>query len=215
MDVAILHQNGWGSTIVEDTAFPDVTARLAGRLRALRQDQRLTIEELAARSGVGRATISKIERGECSPTAVVLNELSIGLGVLLPALFSDSGNEEPRRHDPVSRREDQPVWLDPETGYSHRTLTPASGPGWLQLSEIEFPANARVTFGNACGAQYVQQQIWILDGELQIRLGKQRRRLAAGDCMTMTLDQPISFRNPGKRRARYLVAIHADRKGGR
>lgn len=72
-----------------------------------------------------------------------------------------------------------------------------------------------MTFGNAYGALYVQQQIWILDGELQMRLGNERRRLAAGDCMTMTLDQPIRCRNPGKRCARYLVAMHADRKGGR
>jgi transcriptional regulator with XRE-family HTH domain len=159
--------------------------------------------------------ISKVERAECSPTAVVLNKLSIGLGVLLPALFADAGPEEPRRHDPVARREDQPVWLDPETGYARRTLTPASGPGWLQLSEIEFPAKARVTFSNAYGEQHVQQQVWMLDGELQIRLGTLRRRLAAGDCMTMALDQPITFHNPGKRRARYLVAIHTDRKAGR
>lgn len=200
---------------MESRTLPDVTTRLSARLRALRQDQRLTIEALAERSGVSRATISKIERAECSPTAVVLNKLSTGLGVLLPALFSDASGPEPRRQDPVARREEQPVWLDPETGYSRRTLTPASGPGWLQLSEIEFPVKARVTFSNAYGEQNVHQQIWMLDGELQVSLGRLRRRLAAGDCMTMTLDQPITFHNPGKRRARYLVAIHADRKAGR
>lgn len=196
---------------MDTPAFPNVTARLAARLRSLRLDHRLTIEELAARSGVSRAMISKVERRECSPTAVVLNKLSIGLGVLLPALFSDAGYEEPRRHDPVARRKDQTVWLDPETGYSRRTLTPPSGPDWLQLSEIEFPAEARVTFENAFGDQKVQQQVWMLEGELRILLGKQRRLLAAGDCMTMTLDQPITFHNPGNRSARYLVAISADR----
>jgi transcriptional regulator with XRE-family HTH domain len=200
---------------METQRLPDVTTRLAARLKSLRHDQRLTIEELAARSGVGRATISKIERRECSPTAVVLNKLAIGLGVLLPALFPDGGDRESRRHEPVARRKDQPVWRDPETGYSRRTLTPSCGPVWLQLSEIEFPAGARVTFENAFGEQRVQQQIWMLEGAMQILLGKQRRLLSKGDCMTMTLGEPITFHNPGKHGARYLVAISADRQGMR
>jgi transcriptional regulator with XRE-family HTH domain len=200
---------------MENQRLPDVTTRLAARLKSLRQDQRLTIEELAARSGVSRATISKIERRECSPTAVVLNKLAIGLGVLLPALFPDAGDRESRRHEPVARRKDQPVWRDPETGYSRRTLTPSCGPGWLQLSEIEFPAGARVTFENSYGDHQVQQQIWMLEGELQILLGKQRRMLSKGDCMTMALGEPITFDNPGKRTARYLVAINAERMGNR
>jgi hypothetical protein len=64
-----------------------------------------------------------------------------------------------------------------------------------------------VTFENSFGAVQVHQQIWMLAGLMELRLGKETAQLGAGDCMAMTLDQPISFHNPGKREARYLVAV--------
>jgi len=187
----------------------DVNERLARRLSQLREEYGLTIEALSDRSGVSRAMISKIERAECSPTATVLNKLAIGLGVLLPSLFGPTGFAEPRlqQRDPVVSRKGQAEWRDPDTGYSRRTLTPSTAGQPLQLSEIRFPAGARVTFENAFGGAAVYQQIWMIDGLLELRLGKELAALRAGDCMAMTLDRPITFHNPGSKDARYLVAI--------
>jgi uncharacterized cupin superfamily protein len=77
----------------------------------------------------------------------------------------------------------------------------------MQLSEIRFPAGARVTFENAFGELTMHQQIWMIEGSLELRLGNELTPLGPGDCMAMTLDQPITFHNPGKKEARYLVAI--------
>lgn len=187
----------------------DVNERLARRLVELREERGLTIEALAARSGVSRAMISKIERAESSPTATVLNKLAIGLAVLLPALFTPDGHAEPRlqQRNPVVSRKGQPEWRDPETGYTRRTLTPATAQQPLQLSEVHFPAGKRVTFENAFGAHSVHQQIWILDGHMDIHLAGETSHLKPGDCMAMKLDSPITFHNPGSKAARYLVAI--------
>jgi transcriptional regulator with XRE-family HTH domain len=185
----------------------DVDQRIARRLGELRTERGLTLEALAARSAVSRSMISKIERGEVSPTAVVLNKLAIGLGVLLPTLFGYSVQGPPRPLHPVARLKDQQRWKDPDSGYQRRTLTPPGVPHNTRLSEIHFPPAARVTFENAFGRNAPQQQIWMLKGEMSITLGDTRRRLAAGDCMAMTLDAPITFHNPGRTMAHYLVAI--------
>jgi transcriptional regulator with XRE-family HTH domain len=187
----------------------DINERLARRLAQLREELGLSIEQLADRSGVSRAMISKIERAESSPTATVLNKLSIGLGTLLPNLFGPESYAEPRlqQRDPVASRKGQPEWRDPDTGYRRRTLTPATAAQALQLSEIHFPPGARVTFENAFGDARVVQQIWMLEGSLELRLGREASQLKSGDCMAMTLDRPITFHNPGKKDARYLVAI--------
>lgn len=175
----------------------------------MREDRGLSIDELAEHSGVSRAMISKIERAESSPTATVLNKLSTGLGVLLPTLFGPVSYAEPRlqRRDPVASRKGQPEWRDPDTGYRRRTLTPSTAGHAMQLSEITFPPGARVTFENAFGGSAAQQQIWMLDGHMELRLGKELTALRPGDCMAMSLDRPITFHNPGKMEARYLVAI--------
>lgn len=187
----------------------DITERIARQIYQLRDERGISTEELADRSGVSRAMIYRIESGQASPTAVVLNKLAIGLGVLLPTLLGPGDYREPRlnlRH-PVASRKAQGTWQDPDTGYQRRTLTPSTASSPLQLSEIHFPAGARVTFENAYGDARVHQQIWMLAGQMEIRLGKQIANLRSGDCMSMTLEAPITFHNNGEKDARYLLAV--------
>lgn len=187
----------------------DINERIARRITQLRDERGLSIDELGVRSGVSRAMIYRIENGKSSPTAVVLNKLAIGLGVLLPSLLGPSSHREAglQQRNPVASKRAQVEWQDSQTGYRRRTLTPATAGQPLQLSEIRFPAGAKVTFENSFGAMQVHQQIWMLSGLMDLRLGKEVTHLGAGDCMAMTLDQPISFHNPGKTEARYLVAV--------
>src|SRR5262245_13987007 len=91
----------------------DLHQRLAGRVRELRAARGLSLDALAGRSGVSRSMISLIERGECSPTAVVLEKLSRGLNVVMASLFQGSNGAARAPTGPVARREDQPQWRDP------------------------------------------------------------------------------------------------------
>ena len=193
----------------------DINAHIARRLRERRDELGFTIAEVAVRSGVSRGMISKIEREECSPTATVLNKLAIGLGVLLPTFFGPASYREPRLHqrNPIASRKGQVEWKDPESGYRRRTLTPSTAKQSLQLSEIHFPGGAKVTFENAGGAVLAQQQIWMLEGHMELLIGDELCHLGAGDCIAMTLDCPITFRNPGAKAARYLVAISSAKAG--
>ncbi|CAA9452388.1 MAG: Transcriptional regulator, Xre-family with cupin domain, partial [uncultured Rubrobacteraceae bacterium] len=59
----------------------------------MRRERGLTLEELAGRSGVSRAMISKLERGEKNPTLVVAAKVAEGLGITLSQLM---GIEERR-----------------------------------------------------------------------------------------------------------------------
>ena len=68
-----------GRSIVEDVS----SGRLGERVRALRRERGWTLELLAERSGVSRAMISKLERGEKNPTLVVAARVAEGLGVSL------------------------------------------------------------------------------------------------------------------------------------
>src|SRR5207248_7145413 len=93
----------------------DLNQRIAERVRGLRAAQGLSLDALAGKSGVSRSMISLIERGESSPTAVVLEKLAAGLGVALASLF-DAPADARAPHGPVARRDDQPQWRDPASG---------------------------------------------------------------------------------------------------
>ena len=181
----------------------DVNARLARRLRALRDERGLSLEALAARSGVSRSNISLIERSESSPTAAVLDKLAAAFGVTLGSLFEDAPSQE-ARPSPLARAADQAAWTDPESGYVRRNLSPTL-PSALQLVQVIFPAGKRVAYDSA--ARDVDQQIWMIEGAMELTVGRERWRLEAGDCLAMRLDRPIVYRNPTRKRARYLVAL--------
>jgi transcriptional regulator with XRE-family HTH domain len=91
------------------------------RIRKLRLEKGLTLDDLAEASGVSRAMISRIERAEASPTASLLARVCAALGLSLSTFFADDG----RQASPISRRRDQQIWRDPETGYLRRAVSPA------------------------------------------------------------------------------------------
>jgi transcriptional regulator with XRE-family HTH domain len=183
----------------------DITSRLARRVRELRDAKGFTLDALAERSGVSRSNISLIERGQSSPTAAVLDKLAAGLGVTLASLFEDDASPaaEP---SPVARLAEQPVWTDPASGYVRRNLSPAARSP-IQLVHVVFPAGQRVAYESGPREVEIHQQVWIIEGVMEVSVGREQWRLKRGDCLAMRLDGPIVYRNPTRKPARYLVAL--------
>jgi transcriptional regulator with XRE-family HTH domain len=193
----------------------DVNQRIAAHVRDLRARQSLSLDALANKSGVSRSMISVIERGESSPTAVVLDKLAVALGVTLPSLFDGPKTAAELPKGPVSRREDQPRWQDPASGYIRRNVSPASVAQPMQIADVHFPAGARVAFETGARDARVHQQIWLLKGTMDITIGNERHRLHEGDCLAMQLDRPTMFHNPTRKPARYAAIIASKTSSGR
>ncbi|HYU14660.1 MAG TPA: XRE family transcriptional regulator [Candidatus Acidoferrum sp.] len=192
----------------------DINERIARAVRSLRAERGLSLDALATRSGVSRSMISLIERGESSATAVVLDKLATGLSVPLARLFDAS--PRPAEPAPLSRRADQPLWRDPESGYVRRNVSPAGHPSPIQIVEVSFPPGARVAYETGARDVKMHQQVWVIDGTIQIGVGDEPpATLQRGDCLAMRLEQPIVFHNPGRRPARYMVVIVAEPIGSR
>jgi len=187
----------------------DLTARMAERVRELRAARGLSLDALADRSGVSRSMISLVERGESSPTAVVIEKLAAGLGVTMAAVF-EAPSAVAATSGPISRRSDQPLWRDPASGYVRRNVSPAGVAQPMQIVEVEFPPRARVAFETGARDVRIQQQIWVLEGTIDITVGDDRHRLREGDCLAMQLDRPTMFHNPTRRPARYAVVMASD-----
>jgi transcriptional regulator with XRE-family HTH domain len=185
--------------------------RIAERVQTLRAERGLSLAALAARSGVSRSMISLVERGERSATAVVLDKLATSLGVSLAALFDPPAPASgKRRSDPVARRGAQLAWRDPASGYVRRNVSPPGARQPMRIVEVEFPPGAHVAFANGGRDRRAHQQVWVLDGSMEITVGSERHRLRAGDCLAMDLDRPTTFANPTARPARYAVVIASE-----
>jgi transcriptional regulator with XRE-family HTH domain len=189
------------------TTGSDINARIAGRVRALRAELGMTLDGLAAKSNVSRSMLSLVERGESSPTAVVLEKIAAGLGVSLATLFEDARAAA----SPVSRPADRTSWRDPQSGYVRRNISPASFPSPIQIVEIVLPAGARVAYETGARDVSMHQQIWVQQGSLEVTLGRVTHRLAEDDCLAMRLDAPTAFRNRTRKPARYIVIVASER----
>lgn len=167
----------------------------------------MTLDTLAVKCDVSRSMISLVERGESSPTAVVLEKISAGLGVPLATLFDDSSASA----NPVSRRDDRTPWHDPQSGYVRCNISPANCPSPIQIVEVVLPAGARVAYETGARDVSIHQQIWVQEGSIEVTLGSVTYRLAEGDCLAMQLNEPTAFRNRTRKPARYVVIVATER----
>lgn len=181
----------------------DINDRIARRVRKLRSEKALSLDALAERSSVSRSMISRVERGEASPTAALLEKIATGLGCTLASLFDDAAAAS----SPVSRAADRTFWRDPESGYRRRNISPAGFPSPIRIVDVHFPAGATVTFENGAGGKRVAQQIWVQTGAIEVTVGDVTHRLEADDCLAMSLDAPVTFRNRTRKDAHYVVVL--------
>ena len=178
----------------------DPVHAIAARLKHEREARDWSLSDLADRSGVSKAMISKVERGEASPTATVLGRLSGAFGLPLSVLLA-LAEQAPDR---LVQHREQPVWHDPETGYMRRAISPSGSA--VELVEVSLPPKVRVPYPASAFA-FQQQQIWILAGELEFLEGELVHYLAKGDCLLLGPPADCVFFNPTNEPAHYLITL--------
>jgi len=183
----------------QDSVTIDI--RLAARLSELRQEQGWSLEELAERSGISRATLSRMERGDTSPTASLLGRLCTAYGRTMSRLLAEIENDPPQ----LMRRLDQPLWTDPETGFRRRTVSPPAHGYRAELMAGKLPAHAAIAY-DAPSIPGLEQHIWMLAGLLDLTLDSVTHRLATGDCLRFRLFGATRFSCPGPEAASYVIA---------
>jgi len=183
-----------------DTIVDDTAALLAQRIRLERDLRNWSLADLAERSGVSKAMISKIEREEVSPTAAILGRLAAAFEMTLAALLLKAEGI-PR----LSRAGVQKTWRDPATGYVRKQVF--SRPDHpLELVEVELPPGQKVSFP-AWSYAHIRQIVWVRKGQLVITEGEIRNELNPGDCLGFGPPSAVSFINEGRGPCSYVVAL--------
>ena len=178
-------------------------SRIAEGLKKQRESLSLSTAELAVRSGVSRAMVSKIERQEVSPTAALLGRLCNGLGITLSSLIASAeGTVDP----PIARAEEQPVWRDPDTGLVRTMVSPANTGSRMELVHIELPCGAEVRY-DVMQQPHYDQHVVVLQGKLSMKFGNEEFELSVGDCIRSRFDVAHAFANRGRSPCKYLVII--------
>jgi len=173
---------------------------LAKHLEYIRSLHGLSLQEVAIKSGVSRATLSRIERGETSPTANILGKLcstyKMSMSRLLLALESDAP-----RHISF---DNAAKWRDPESGFTRVALSPPAENYTTELAWGELPEGADLTYDNP-PMEGLEQHIVVLKGQLHLTFNSTQFEVNTMDCVALKLHGSSRFRNLGPGNAEYLI----------
>jgi transcriptional regulator with XRE-family HTH domain len=176
--------------------------RLAARLRLLRIARRWSLDELSTLSGVSRASLSRIENREVSPTASVLGRLAGAHRTTVSRLLADIEGDAPA----LVRRDKQPEWVDPATGFRRRTVSPPSLDFDCEVLSCELPTGARIDYPLPPRLG-LEHHLYLMNGALELAVEGVVHRLRAGDCLRYKLMGPSRFVAIGRRAARYVLVL--------
>ena len=168
-------------------------ARTPARVAARRS---WSLDELSALSGVSRASLSRIENGEVSPTASVLGRLAGAHRTTVSRLLADIEGDAPA----LVRRDEQSEWVDPATGFRRRSVSPPSLSFDCELLSCELPAGARIDYPLPPRLG-LEHHLYLMDGALELAIEGVVHRLHAGDCLRYKLMGQSSFLATGRRGA--------------
>jgi transcriptional regulator with XRE-family HTH domain len=195
--------NNAASTVDAPAAGDDVVSALGQRVKALRTEAGLTLEQLAQRSGVSRAMLSKVERGEKSPTLSVISRTAVGLNVSLSSLL---GAEPDPAEFAVVRRDQRLVYRDPETGFDRELLSPTHIGNGVELLLHRIPPGA--SSGELPSYPTPTEKYLVVEtGRLVVTIGGLRQVLEVGDALYFDVKQPYRFDNEGDEPVAYYVVI--------
>lgn len=180
----------------------NIDRRLAVRLRALRAERGWSLDELAKRSGVSRATLSRLEKAEVSPTAQVLGRLGAAYGLTMSRLMHLVEGD----FQPVIRAAAQEVWTDPETGFRRRSLSPPAQALAGECLQGDLPAGQCIAY-DAPPRPGLEHHLVMLDGRLTVTVDGQVHDLRPGDCLRYQLYGASRFETPEDGGARYILFI--------
>lgn len=176
--------------------------QLASRLRSLRQERGWSLDALAERSGVSRATLSRIENSEVSPTASVLGQLCAAHGLTMSRLLSLVEG----KFRPLVPKDDQAVWNDPNGQFSRRSVSPPAATLQAEVLECVLEAGASITYDEPA-RKGLEHHLVLLKGSLTMTVDGKRHKLKSGDCLRYQLLGASEFVTPPQSGARYLLVI--------
>ncbi len=165
------------------------TPRVGARVRSLRRERGLTIEQLAAATGLTKGFISQLERDRTAPSLSSIARICDALGVRLSTIFE----REPA--PALVRRQERPTVESTFSTQSHLLSS---------RDEARFQAiESVVAPGEGAGDELTSlpgemEFVYVLEGSLELRVGDEVHLLEEGDALTYQLAKAHTWRNASK-----------------
>ena len=178
----------------------DVTSVVAGNLKAIREQKKLTLDAAAARTGVSRSMLAQIEKGDVNPTISVLWKIANGYKVSFTSLVEKQADDVTvlRQADQTPLREDEGRYLNyPVFAFQEKTL-------FETYRIVIEPSGALSAQPHLNGSE---EYITVFAGAVEIGVADETFRLAKGDSIRFAANVPHAYRNVSSETAELSMLI--------
>lgn len=183
--------------------------RLGQKIRKLRQERRLTLQELSELSGLSKPLLSQIENDQVTPPLATLLKIARGLKVGIHYFFEDEGD---RRKYVLIRGDEgatspRRAKSDVTEGYRYRPLAPGIRHKQMEPFLVEFELSAwdDSHFYRHDGEEF----IYLVEGELEFHYGQEVMWLKPGDSIYYDSSEPHGYVSIGERKAKAVAVLHS------
>ena len=179
-----------------------IAQHIAGTVRQLRKERGWSLDRAAGETGVSKAMLGQIERGESSPTVSTLWKIASGFRVSFSTLFD---SDKPALGE-LHRDGWESVWGDDSAGMQARLLFPYAPLLGFEMFMIELAPGALSE--SSAHASGVVEHIVVVEGEMELRIDERWQTLRAGEGLRFFADRPHAMRNNTATRLRFHDVIH-------
>jgi len=170
------------------------------RLRQKRTECKLTIRDLAKKSGLNVNTLSMIENGKASPSVETLQQLSFALEMPIAAFFEDGAPKNKIAHYKADQR--------PSIAFAHGMLEDL-GAGMPRRGAETFLVTLKPLSNS--GENFIvhtgRETVFCLDGQLTYTIEDQTFVLESGDSLFFEAHLPHRWQNTGTTPTRSLLVL--------
>ncbi len=209
-------------------AGTEMPSGLGGRLRRIRSARGMSVRELARRAGCSASLVSQVERGVTTPSAGVVYAMANILGISLDYLFgtNDTESDPPlpsqlgsdgwgRATGPggagILQRAGDRRMIELSTGVRWERLTP-SHDNEVDFLEVVYEPGGQSSESGRSIRHGGREYLYVLQGELEVEVGFETLRVAAGDSLAFDPATPHHYCNRTDGTVRALsVVVHGER----
>lgn len=191
---------------------------IGSTIRDLRKAKRLSLREVARRTGVSAGHISQLERGLATPSVSLLYKISEVLGTRVDQLFSHDSDENSGSSSPSPTTDPSAPSISVVRQDERRSLRMESGVEWYLLTknpesnfsfrEIVYPPGSTSADNNEFMRHGGREYGLVLEGQLHLQLEFEEFTLNTGDSIAFNSSVPHRFWNPSVDEDVKVVWIH-------
>jgi len=186
--------------------------RIGEKIRGLRKQKRLTLQELSGLTSLSKPLLSQIENEQVIPPLATLLKIAKGLKVDIHFFFEDAGN---RQNYVLTRREDiredekvpRQVSNEDARPYTYHSLAHGLRHKHMEPFLVEFD-NRKWDDTLFFRHEGDEEFIYITEGELDFHYGNEVLRMRTGDSIYYDSSQPHGWVAVGEGNARAVAVMY-------